>query len=224
MTFLILASFAVLLTHLGVSSTPLRGVIADSVGEQGYLGIFSLTAAVTLGFLIYAYINIPHAHFVWMPGMTARAFAKVLMPFAFIFLVSGLMVRNPTSVGQDAAVTAETGAILKITRHPMQWGILLWAILHLVANGDRASIVFFGTFALLSSLGMLAMDAKRKKLADENWKNFFATTSYFPFMALLQGRAQLRIMELNWLAVGIGAVLYVLVFIFHGWVAGVALF
>jgi len=224
MMMLLLASFLFLLTHLGVSSSPLRSMLINGMGERGYLGIYSLLAAATLGSMIYVFIQVPHAEFVWTPGVVEHAIAKALMPFAFILLVSGLMAKNPTSVGMDSAVNEPLDGILKITRHPVQWAILLWAVAHLVANGDQASIIFFGTFALVSAVGMAAMDARRRVREEPAWQQFYATTSYLPLAALASGRTSLKINELNWLAIGIGLVLFVLVYIFHSWVSGVALY
>ena len=41
--------------HLGVSSTPLRAKLVGAVGERGYLGIYSLLALATIGYLIWIY-------------------------------------------------------------------------------------------------------------------------------------------------------------------------
>jgi len=53
--------------HLGVSSTPLRASLVRAVGDRAYLGLYSLLAAVTLGFLIFAYGRASHADFLWLP-------------------------------------------------------------------------------------------------------------------------------------------------------------
>ena len=94
------------------------------------------------------------------PGL--RLLPAILMPFAFISIVCGVASRNPTAVGQDKTLKAEEPArgILRITRHPVQWGILLWAAAHLLARGDLKSAIFFGGFALLSALGMLLIDSR----------------------------------------------------------------
>lgn len=223
MTILIAGALALLVTHLGVSSTPLRGVLIKTVGEGAYLGIYSLLAAVTLGLLIYGYASVPHYDFLWVPGRAAVGLAKLLMPVALILVMSGLLSKNPTSVGMDSAVQGELAGIFRIVRHPLQWGILLWAISHIIANGDVASLIFFGAFAVLSSLGMVAMDAKRRHRPEPEWQQFYATTSYFPFVALVAGRTKLRIADINWIAVAVGLILYVLLYLFHGQVAGVAL-
>jgi len=113
--------------------------------------------------------------------------------------------------------------ILKITRHPVQWGILLWSVAHLIANGDAASIVFFGTFALLSGLGSMAMDLKRRHLTDPDWLEFYSQTSNIPFAGLLAGKSRLAIGDINWVSVITGLTLYATLYYFHGLIAGVSL-
>jgi uncharacterized membrane protein len=221
MTLLILASLAFLITHLGVSSTPLRGIIVNAAGEKAYLGIYSVMAFATLGLMIYAYNQLAHADYVWAPGTVEQIIGRTLMPFAFIFVIGGLMVKNPTSVQMDAAVHEELGGMIRIVRHPLQWGILLWAISHILVNGDSASIIFFGSFALLSAVGMVAMDAKRRGRDDPDWQRFYAETSYFPFAAILTGKTSLKAGDLNWASVAIGIVLFMVVYVFHDWVSGV---
>ncbi|MBD3647780.1 MAG: NnrU protein, partial [Pseudomonadales bacterium] len=147
MSMLILASLAFLLTHLGMSSTPLRGALVNGVGENGFLGLYTIISFATLGAMIYTWLQIEQSGAVWVPGMAATAVARALIPFSFILIVAGVMAKNPTSVKMDAAVNEESvDGILKISRHPLQWGIFLWAVVHVIGNGDQASIVLFGTF------------------------------------------------------------------------------
>ena len=224
MDLLLLASVLFFGTHLGISSTPLRGLLLKAIGERGYLGLYSLLAAITLGFMIYAYAHVGHGDFIWLPNVAEHAITKAIMPFAFILLVSGLMAKNPTAVMSDAAVEAPLAGILKITRHPVQWAILLWAVGHIISNGDQASITFFGTFALLAAVGMAAIDARRRFREEPAWQRFYATTGSVPLAALISGKTSLKSNELNWLAIGIGIVLFVVVYIFHKAIAGVGLY
>jgi uncharacterized membrane protein len=39
------------------------------------------------------------------------------------------------------------GHIRRIVRHPMLAGVLIWSLVHLLANGDRTGTVLFGAFA-----------------------------------------------------------------------------
>ncbi len=67
---------------------------------------------------------------VWSPPGWTRWVAIVLMLPAFIFLVA-------------AYVPGQIKARLK---HPFLVAIKTWALAHLIANGDLASIILFGSF------------------------------------------------------------------------------
>ena len=45
-------------------------------------------------------------------------------------------------------------------RHPMLWGIVLWAGAHLLVNGDVASIVLFGGMAIWALANMVLINAQ----------------------------------------------------------------
>lgn len=224
MDVLLLTAGLFLGTHLGVSSTPLRGFLIKAMGERAYVGLYSIVAIVTLVLFVRAYIHTPHTAFIWLPNMALHAFTKAIVPLGFILLVAGLMAKNPTAVMSDEAVQAPLAGILKITRHPVQWAILLWAVGHLVSNGDMASITFFGTFALLSAVGMAGMDARRRFRDEPAWRDFYATTSAIPFAALVRGKTSLALQEINWLAVAIGMVLATLAYYYHQAFTGVKLY
>jgi len=82
--------------------------------------------------------------------------------------------------------------------------ISLWSILHLIANGDLASLIFFACFAVVAAAGMASIDAKRRRLLGAAaWQPFAAQTSTMPFAAILAGRNQLRLNEIGtwrWIA------------------------
>jgi uncharacterized membrane protein len=227
MLTLSLACLLLLVTHLGVSSTPLRSWLLSTVGESIYLGGYSVLALLAIGLMIDAYISLDHNLYVWSPTPLAANLARAIMPVALVFLLSGLMCRNPTSVKMAEVVREVTGlqmpGILRITRHPVQWGILLWALAHLVANGDQASIIFFGTFAVLAALGSVALDRRRQQDPSPDWQAFYAMTSNIPFAALLAGRNRLAVSDINWTAVVVGLTFYAVLYYFHGLFSGVAL-
>ena len=214
-------------THLVVSSTGLRAWLVGVVGESAYLAGYSICALVILGVMIDSYVALEHNTYVWQPTVGHHFIAKIIMPIALVLLAAGLMSKNPTGVKMEEVVHQVTGyhmpGILKITRHPVQWGILLWSVAHLIANGDAASIVFFGTFALLSGLGSMAMDLKRRHLTDPDWLEFYSQTSNIPFAGLLAGKSRLAIGDINWVSVITGLTLYATLYYFHGLIAGVSL-
>ena len=223
MELLAIAALAFLATHLGISSTPLRGVLVSSLGEGAYQGLYSLVAVVTLGLMIYAYGSVPHHDYLWLPSQGLHLAASGLMLLSSVLLAMGLLSKNPTSVGMGSAVRQEIAGIFRITRHPVQWAFLLWAISHVLANGDVATLILAGTIGLVSGLGMLAIDARRRRGADADWQAFYQTTSTIPFAALLAGRTRLALGDLNWVAFVAGLALYAAFYWAHGTIAGVPL-
>lgn len=224
MTNLFAAGLAFLLTHLGISSTPLRDLLARRFGERGYLALYSLIAFATLGWLVVAFNQAPHTSFLWPPALAWRVLALLIMPVAFVFLVGAFTSGNPTTLGQeDRLRTIGSGqGLLRITRHPFQWAVILWAVTHILANGDRASLVFFGSLGVVSLFGTFLIDRKKAKRMGEDWHRFAASTSNVPFVAILRGRNRLAVGEL-WLPALLGLALYCLVLWQHGWVSGVSL-
>jgi len=145
-------------THLLVSSSGLRAWLVGVVGESAYLAGYSICALVILGVMIDSYVALEHNTYVWQPAVGHHLIAKIIMPIALVLLAAGLMSKNPTGVKMEEVVHQVTGyhmpGILKITRHPVQWGILLWSVAHLIANGDAASIVFFWDICVALGLGL----------------------------------------------------------------------
>ena len=52
----------------------------------------------------------------------------------------------PISLTRTAAQTDAPGRIKTALKHPMLVGIKLWALAHLISNGDLGSIILFGSF------------------------------------------------------------------------------
>jgi len=220
-TQLWLAAAAFLATHF-VSSTPLRAALAKGVGEKGYLGIYSLAALATLGWMIWAYTKAPLEP-LWSaqwPGM--RLLPAFLMPFSFILIIGGVLSRNPTAVGAAKLLKHPEPAqgLIRVTRHPMMWGFILWAASHLLARGEMKATVFFGTFLVLAALGALLIDRRKAQTLGEDWQRFAAVTSYFPFLAILQGRNKFSAAEIGWRIPAIGLALTILFLQAHAWMFG----
>lgn len=211
---LIAATAAFLLTHF-VSSTPLRAALVKGLGEWPYRGLYSLLALVTLAWMIWAYGNAPR-ELLWTGP---RWLAVVAMPFAFVLIACGYW-RNPTMVGADRLLRSDDPArgMIRITRHPIMWGVMLWAGAHVIARGDLKSLVFFGAFLLLAAVGTLSMDARKRSNPD--WARFAAVTSHIPFVAILQGRNRLFWSEIGWMRPLIGLVAFAVFFYAHAWLFG----
>jgi uncharacterized membrane protein len=226
MMLMVLAGLLFLGTHLGISSTSLRGVLVARLGERGYLGVYSLIAFATLGLMIWLYAQLPRHTYYWLPDPNLYQLTKFVMPIAMILLLGGFLVRNPTAVGMEAALSQEGAAasmargVTRITRHPLQWSIVLWAAVHLGANGDQVSVAFFGTFLILGLAGGVLIDRKKAARLGADWAAFASVTSNLPFVAILTGRNRLVLKELI-LPVLVGLAGYAGVYWAHPWLAGV---
>jgi uncharacterized membrane protein len=202
-----------------VSNTPLRGALVQTIGERGYLGLYSALAFATLGWMIWAYLRAPLEP-LW-PGLKLVPLA--VMPAALVLVAAALSGRNPTAVMQEGALKAAEPArgIIRVTRHPMMWGVMLWAAAHVLARGDVASAIFFGGFFVLAALGTVLIDARKRAALGADWTRFLAVTSNVPFGAIASGRNRVVWGEIGWARIVAGLGLYALVLLAHPHLFGV---
>ena len=218
-TQLLLACGAFLATHF-VSSTPLRAGLIRFIGEKAYLALYSTAAFATLGWMIFAYYRAPYAGLWHVPGL--RYTPLLIMPFALILIVCGLLTRNPTMVGQERLLDADAPArgVLRVTRHPLMWGIALWAAAHMLARGNAAATVFFGTFLVLALAGTALSDSRKARALGGRWQRFTAVTSHVPFAAFATGRNTFKPAEIGWSKPAVGIALYVALIFLHSVIFG----
>ena len=159
-THLYAACLALLATHF-VPSTPLRATLVRTLGQWPYTGVYSLVAFAVIGWMSWAYARAPvepmWEGIRWLPA--------VVMPLSFVLLAGGLFASNPTVVGMYRQLSNADPArgMIRVTRHPVMWSFLLWALTHVIARGDLKSLVFFGSFAVLAGLGTLLIDMRKAK-------------------------------------------------------------
>ena len=213
LTHLIVASLAFLATHY-IASSPLRDVLVKSMG-RAYLALYSLVAFAILGWMIWAFYHAPFVN-LWY-AVALRPVPLVVMPIALVLAVCALATPNPKMVGREKLLKSAQPArgILRITRHPLMWGLALWAVSHIVARGDMAALIFFGTFAVLALSGTWLIDRHKAATLGASWAHFAAVTSNVPFAAIAGGRNQFRLAEIGWWKVVLGLALYVVFLVFH---------
>jgi uncharacterized membrane protein len=213
---LALATLAFVATHF-VSSTPLRMSLVEAIGERAYLGAYSLVSFLTIGWMVFAYLRAPLIPLFGVPGL--KLWPLVVMPFAFILLAAGVMTRNPSAVGQHERLRAEEPArgIVRVTRHPVMWGIALWAAVHLLARGDVAAVIFFGGFLFVALAGTKLMDLRKADTHGEEWQRFAAVTSNVPFTAIVEGRNRFVFSEIGWNRILAGLAVFGVFLAAHPW-------
>lgn len=217
---LVAASAYFLLIHFGVSGTRMRDLLVARLGAGPYRGMFALASLVGIAWMIYAYRQAPVVT-LWGLLLGFRPAAYVLVFVAFVFVIIGVTTPNPTRVGMESKLTQGVNAvrgITRITRHPFLWGVALWALVHLIVNGDLASLILFGSLLVLALGGTLSIDAKRRRNFGEQWVQFAKATSGIPFAAIASGRNRLgpALVEIGVWRPLAATVVYAVAFYLHG--------
>jgi uncharacterized membrane protein len=229
MPMLIAAALVFLAIHLFISGTRLRDAITAVIGEGPYMGLFALASLGCLVWLAHSYNNASAGagdRLLYELGQGMRDSGILIVGFAFLLGVQGLFAKNPTRVRMEGAAGDE-GAIrgvVRITRHPFLWGVAIWAAFHVAANGDIASVIFFGTFFVLALFGTSSIDAKRARKLGPQWRGFAAKTSDVPFAAIMSGRNRFSASETFGWRFWAAAAIFVILLFAHPWLFGVSPF
>lgn len=109
---------------------------------------YSLVSILGLGLIVWGYGEARLDPLVlWVPPVWTRHLAALLTLPAFILL----------------AATYIPGTLIKARiGHPMVAGVKLWALAHLIANGNLADVILFGSF-LVWSIASFSSSRKRDR-------------------------------------------------------------
>jgi uncharacterized membrane protein len=217
------AAVAFVGTHF-LLSHPLRKPIVDAVGSAAFLGIYSAVAAATLAWLALAYRAAPAGAPLWPVGDGLWAAATLVMLLASILLM-GSLVRNPAlpNPGAPTAVPVAARGVYAVTRHPMMWSFALWGLCHIAVYPMAANLILAGAVVVLALVGAALQDRKKEVLQPDTWSLWESKTSYWPFAAIVSGKARLGGFGMH--AVAGGLVLWLVATWAHlplaGWPAGI---
>jgi uncharacterized membrane protein len=225
--FMISLALAVLFfvgIHIGVAGSTLRERLVARFGFQAYMIVFSVVSMAGIIWLASAYGAAEYRP-LWGMLQWWKPFAIALMLPAFLLVVIGLTTPNPTAVGQEGRVDRPPFGIVRVTRHPFLVGVAIWAGVHLVGNGDLASLLLFGGMLVVSAAGTVSIDAKRRRtVGAKSWDVFAGQTSILPFGAILSGRGTLALAEIGLWRPAAGVLAYVLMLGGHKHIIGVSPF
>ena len=223
LTMIVLFSVLFAVTHLVLSHGQIREGIVKSIGEWPFRGLYSLIAFLTLGPAAVLWWQNRHlGPVLWeIPFWPERILAGLLVLFGFFLFFQLLATPSPASM---MPAKSEARGVLRITRHPMNMGISLWALAHLLANGTVGDVAFFGSFVVVGVLGPYHMDARLKKTKGEDFIEFCKQTSVMPFSAILGRRNRLALDELSFPLALLAVIAFVVLTIFHSRFFGGELF
>lgn len=223
MTELVFAAALFVVAHFALSATPVRTRLINVLGEWVFLGLYSVIALGAMGWMVHAYAEAPIVD-VWFPHMAFRHVPIGIMPLVCVMLISGYTSANPTAMGFKAFRGLEQGphGIFRITRHPILWGIGLWAFAHFLASGAAAEMVLFGALALLAIGGTVHIDYRKTIELGDDWVTYRAATSSIPFLAIIQKRQHLGLKEIGLWRIVMGLALFGGIFVVHETMTGLS--
>lgn len=180
-----------LIAHIIPALPATRRSLQVRLGEGGFIGAYSVLSLLLFAWLIREALLAPYIP-LWFVGPWGFWFAIVFVPLAALLLGAGALAPNPLSI---AFITrpydpAAPGAVA-ITRHPILWGLGLWGLAHVPANGHLVGLILFGSLGVFALIGMGIVEGRRRKvLGEDQWQALAGATSFLPFVAILRGRAR----------------------------------
>jgi uncharacterized membrane protein len=130
--------------HLFPAISPgLRQSLVGKMGENGYKGVFALLVVLSVVLIVFGWRH-TSPDFVYLLPPAFKHISMLLIVLAFILMGAA---QYPTR-------------IKRIIRHPQLTGLLIWAIAHLMLNGDSRSILLFGWLAVWAVLEIIFINRR----------------------------------------------------------------
>jgi uncharacterized membrane protein len=150
MGILVLGLVVFIGTHLFTTRRQARGDLIKRLGEGGYKLLYSALSLIGLVLMVVGFGAARDAGppVVWDPPQWLRHLALLINLPVFVLLAAAYL----------------PGRIKSATKHPMLLAVKLWATAHLLANGDLASMLLFGSLLAWAVLARIA--AKRREVAE----------------------------------------------------------
>jgi uncharacterized membrane protein len=163
MAILILGIVIFLGIHLVRSFAPgLRDAVIATAGKGAWHAIHGICALVGLCLIAYGFdASRATSGMLYTPPKFLSHIALTLMIFACICLVAAFL---------------PAGKIKAATKHPAVLAIKIWALAHLLANGETNSVLLFGTFLAWGVILRISM--KRRWRAGEITHPVFVSYGY----------------------------------------------
>ena len=119
--------------------------LRTKMGYGPYMGLYSLLTIAGFVLIIYGYGAMRPSAVIWVPPVWLKHVNMLFQLLALPILVAAYM---------------PAGHIKKTLKHPMLVAVKLWALGHLLANGELNSIILFGSFL---AYGVIDRSAVKKR-------------------------------------------------------------
>ena len=144
------------LVHLIPSlASPLKHKLTSRLGEKGYKLTFTVLILISIALIVFGWRSIEPVTLYMLPYGLRHAFMLMIL-IAFILMGAS---NYPTR-------------IKSFIRHPQLTGVVVWALAHLLLNGDNRSIVLFGWLGAWAILEIILINRREGawvKQASPGW-------------------------------------------------------
>lgn len=124
-------------------ATPLKQKYIEKLGENGYKLAFTVLILISLALIIFGWrSSVPTMLYVLPPIF--RMISILLILIGFILF------------GASHSATR----IKSYVRHPQLTGVIVWALAHLMLNGDSRAIVLFGGLGIWAILEIIFINRR----------------------------------------------------------------
>jgi uncharacterized membrane protein len=187
MLILVLGIVVFLGVHSLTAFRETRTGLIERFGAGPFKGIYSLAALAGFALIVWGFSRYRAEGLIimWTPPTWTRHLTIALMWFAFVAL---------------ACINPAPGRIRGWLRHPMLVAVKVWALAHLLANGDAGGMLLFGSFLAWAVFDRIAV----KKRGDMGARRITSFT------------------RADAIALGAGTLAYVAVMVLHPVLFGVA--
>ena len=150
MTYLVLGLVIFLGAHsVRIVADGWRTRMLQRLGEGGWKGLYTAVSLVGFALIIWGFGQARQQPVqLWSPPLAMRHLASLLTLLSFILVTAAYVPRN---------------GIKARLHHPMVLGVKSWALAHLMANGNLAHVLLFGSFLIWAALSFSA--ARRRDRA-----------------------------------------------------------
>jgi uncharacterized membrane protein len=132
---------------LSVVNRDARNRFATRLGEKPWKGLYSVVSLVGFALIIIGYgLARSQPVALYQPPLWTRHIAIVLMMPVFVLIIASNVNTN--------------GVIKRATKHPMLLATKIWALAHLLSNGNLADVLLFGSFLIWAVITRIS--AKRR--------------------------------------------------------------
>jgi uncharacterized membrane protein len=211
-------------SHIIPARPPVRRWLRTHLGGLVYMALYSALSLAILAWLVIAANRAPYVE-IWPFAPWQLWVPNIVMPVACLLIAFGVAAPNPFSIAgrRVERFDPDRPGVTAATRHPLIWGLTLWAVAHLVPNGDLAHVILFGLFALFGLMGMVTLDRRRQReWGGEEWRRRSARTSFLLFTALISGKTKLTELPADWRRILAAAALYLALLLSHRALIGVS--